>query len=123
MGGELENKRALVTGSTKGIGLAIAERLREDGARVVTTARSAPEDADDLFVAADITTIEGVGAIADGVRQRLGGVDILVHVAGGSSAPAGGFAVLDDEQWRRELDLNLFSAVRLDRGLTPLMIA
>jgi NAD(P)-dependent dehydrogenase (short-subunit alcohol dehydrogenase family) len=46
-----------------------------------------------------------------------------VHVVGGSSAPAGGFAVLNDEEWPRALDLNLFPAVRLDRALLPMMLA
>ena len=54
---------------------------------------------------------------------RMGGVDIIVHVLGGSSAPAGGFAVLEDEVWQQELNLNLFPAVRLDRALLPAMIA
>jgi NAD(P)-dependent dehydrogenase (short-subunit alcohol dehydrogenase family) len=49
--------------------------------------------------------------------------NIIAHVLGGSSAPAGGFAVLDDAQWRRELDLNLFPSVRLDRALLPMMLA
>src|SRR5262249_5500577 len=53
------------------------------------------------------------------VRDRLGGVDIIVHVVGGSSAPAGGFAVLDDQQWHKALDQNLLAAVRLDRALVP----
>ena len=60
--------------------------------------------------------------MANAVRTRLGGVDILVHVAGGSSAPAGGFAVLDDGEWHRAIYLNLFSAVRLDRALLPAML-
>ena len=60
--------------------------------------------------------------MARAVRDRLGGVDIIVHVVGGSSAPAGGFAVLDDEQWHRALDLNLLPAVRLDRALLPSML-
>src|SRR4029077_4982982 len=59
---------------------------------------------------------------ADAVRKRLGGIDIMVHVAGGSSAPGGGFAVLDDQEWHHALDLNLFPAVRLDRVLLPLML-
>ena len=54
--------------------------------------------------------------------DRLGGVDIIVHVVGGSSAPAGGFAVLDDAEWQRALDLNLLPAVRLDRALLPGML-
>jgi NAD(P)-dependent dehydrogenase (short-subunit alcohol dehydrogenase family) len=54
---------------------------------------------------------------------RLNRIDILVNVVGGSSAPAGGFAVLDDSEWSKALDLNLMSAVRLDRALLPSMIA
>jgi NAD(P)-dependent dehydrogenase (short-subunit alcohol dehydrogenase family) len=56
------------------------------------------------------------------VRDRLGGIDIIIHVVGGSSAPAGGFAVLDDAEWHRALDLNFFPAVRLDRALVPIML-
>lgn len=116
-------RRALVTGGTKGIGEAVAARLREAGATVVTTARTRPQGrADDLFVAADITTAEGCTTVADAVRNRLAGIDIIVHVVGGSSAPAGGFAVLDDDEWQRALDLNLFPAVRLDRALLSTML-
>jgi NAD(P)-dependent dehydrogenase (short-subunit alcohol dehydrogenase family) len=53
---------------------------------------------------------------------QLGGVDIVVNVVGGSSAPAGGFAALDDTVWWRELNQNLMPAVRLDRALLPSMI-
>jgi NAD(P)-dependent dehydrogenase (short-subunit alcohol dehydrogenase family) len=122
---ELDGRRALVTGGTKGIGDAVAVRLREAGARVLTTARSQPANLapSDLFVAADITTAAGCARIADSVRDRLGGIDIVVHVVGGSTAPGGGFAVLDDGEWHRALDLNLFPAVRLDRALLPMMLA
>jgi len=70
-----------------------------------------------------VSTAEGCAAVANAVPERLGGLDILVHVVGGSSAPAGGFAALDDVQWHKALDQNLFSAVRLDRALLPAMIA
>jgi len=122
---ELEGRRALVTGASKGIGRAVALELREAGATVLTTARSYPADlpSGEHFVAADVTRTEGCAAIADAVRNRLGGVDIVVHVVGGSSAPAGGFAVLNDVEWQRALDLNLLPAVRLDRALLPSMIA
>jgi NAD(P)-dependent dehydrogenase (short-subunit alcohol dehydrogenase family) len=121
---ELEGRRALVTGGTKGIGEAVSVRLRESGVRVLTTARTPPSDlADsDLFMAADLTTANGCTVVADAVHQRLGGVDIVVHVVGGSSAPAGGFRALDDREWQRALDLNLFPAVRLDRALLPAML-
>src|ERR1700730_10261839 len=121
---EFAGKRVLVTGGTKGIGQAVAARLRDGGAKLLTTSRGQPADlADgDLFVAADITTAEGCAAVADAVLKRLGGIDIIVHVVGGSSAPAGGFAVLTDSEWHRALDLNLFPAVRLDRALLPAML-
>jgi NAD(P)-dependent dehydrogenase (short-subunit alcohol dehydrogenase family) len=121
---DLNGRRALVTGGSKGIGGAIAARLREGGAIVLITARSQPADLADpaLFVAADVATVEGCALVADAVRDRLGGLDILVHVVGGSSAPSGGFAALDDGEWQRAIDLNLLSAVRLDRALLPLMI-
>lgn len=121
-GRELDGRRALVTGGTKGIGEAVVARLREAGAKVLTTARAQPDHPDELFVAADITTSEGCAFVADAVRDRLGDVDIIVHVVGGSSAPAGGFAALDDAEWQRALDLNLFPAVRLDRALLPEML-
>jgi NAD(P)-dependent dehydrogenase (short-subunit alcohol dehydrogenase family) len=121
---ELEGKRALVTGGTKGVGHAVVATLREAGAAVLTTARSQPERADhaDQFVAADVSTAEGCAVVTQAVRERLGGIDIIVHVVGGSSAPAGGFAVLDDHEWHKALDQNLFAAVRLDRALLPSMI-
>jgi NAD(P)-dependent dehydrogenase (short-subunit alcohol dehydrogenase family) len=121
----LEGKRALVTGGTKGAGQAIVAALRDAGATVLTTARSRPEKLarDEEFLVADVSTAEGCAAVANAVHERLGGLDILVHVVGGSSAPAGGFAVLDDAQWHKALDQNLFCAVRLDRALLPAMIA
>ncbi len=121
---DLEGKRALVTGGTKGVGQAVVAALHDAGAIVLTTARSRPESIRSArqFVAADVSTAEGCAAVADAVRDRLGGVDIIVHVVGGSSAPAGGFAVLDDQQWHTALDQNLFAAVRLDRALVPSMV-
>jgi len=121
---DLEGKRALVTGGTKGVGQAVVAALRDAGATVLTTARSRPESVESAgqFVAADVSTAEGCATVTEAVRDRLGGVDIVVHVVGGSSAPAGGFAALDDQQWHKALDQNLFAAVRLDRALVPSMV-
>ncbi|WP_347469603.1 SDR family oxidoreductase [Burkholderia stagnalis] len=120
---ELLGLRALVTGGTKGVGKAVVARLCEAGANVLTTARSRPDElAEERFIGADITTAEGCKAIVDAVLERLGGVDIVVHVVGGSSAPAGGFSVLDDDEWNKALSLNLFPAVRIDRALLPSMV-
>lgn len=121
---QLYDLRAFVTGGTQGIGAAVVERLREAGATVLTTARNRPAQLPQgvLFAKADLTTAEGCAAAAGSVCDQLERVDILVHVVGGSSAPAGGFAALDDAEWHRALDLNLFAAVRLDRMLLPGML-
>lgn len=123
-GGELDGRRAVVPAGSKGIGAAVVAALAGAGAQVLATARSQPASlpGNTHFVAADIMTAEGCRAVADAAERHFGGVDILVHVAGGSSAPAGGFAVLDDAQWDRELSLNLLLAVRLDRALLPGML-
>jgi NAD(P)-dependent dehydrogenase (short-subunit alcohol dehydrogenase family) len=121
---QLKDRRALVTGGTKGIGRAIVEVLHEAGTKVVTTARS-PDDTlppGVHFLPADVSTAAGAEAVAGAATQLLGGVDILIHVVGGSIAPGGGFAVLDDEEWSKALDQNLMAAVRLDRALLPAMI-
>ena len=122
---DLEGHRALVTGGTQGLGQAIVGTLREAGVKVLTTARRPPSALAEgiQFVAADLSTAEGCVAVAEVVRDQLGGVEIIVHVVGGSSAQAGGFAVLDDAEWYRALNQNLLPAVRLDRALLPAMIA
>ncbi len=120
----LEGKRALITSGTRGTGAATVALFQELGAQVVTSARSNPGGLNAAgFVAADLTTREGCFALAEGVRERMGGVDIIVHMLGGSSAPAGGFMALNDAEWDRELGLNLLPAVRLDRELVPEMVA
>jgi len=120
----LEGRRALITGGTMGAGAATVALFRELGARVLTAARNKPADfAGAAFVAADLSTSDGVQSVVDGVRRELGGLDILVNVLGGSSAPSGGFAALTDAEWDREFGLNFFPAVRLDRALIPGMIA
>ena len=112
----LRGKRALITSGTRGAGAATVDLFLELGAEVLTTARTKPDRLTEArFVAADLTRAEGCVALAAAARERLGGVDILVHMLGGSSAPAGGYVALSDAQWRKELDLNLMPAVRLDR--------
>ena len=120
----LAGRRALVTSGTRGAGAATVALFRDLGAQVLTAARSRPSALpDEMFVAADLTTPEGCATLAKAAQERLGGVDILVHMLGGSSAPAGGFAALADSQWEVELAINLMAAVRLDRALVPAMVA
>jgi len=122
---QLAGRRALVTGGTKGVGAAVVQGLRAAGVHVMTTARSIPAPAVEgvRFVAADLSTADGAAVVAQAVLQQWGGVDILVNVLGGSSAPGGGFAALDDVQWAKEVNQNLMPAVRLDRALLPAMLA
>ena len=101
---QLQGKRTLITSGTRGAGAATVALFREL-----------------MFVAADLTTAQGCADLAAAARERLGEIDILVHMLGGSAAPAGGFAVLSDAEWAKELDLNLMPAVRLDRALVPAM--
>lgn len=122
---QLQGRRALVTGGTKGVGAAAVQALLDAGVQVMTTARSVPASSISgvVYVAADLSTAQGATDAAQSVLQHWGGVDILVNVLGGSSAPGGGFAALDDAQWANELNLNLMPAVRLDRALLPAMLA
>lgn len=118
----LNGKRALVSGASRGIGAAVVSALRQAGVRVAAVARRPSLDDADA-IAADLSTAEGCRQAAKTAQRLLGGLDILVNVLGGSHAPAGGFAALDDAAWADELNLNLMPAVRLDRALLPIMLA
>jgi len=90
---------------------------------VLTTARSIPKGGyAEQFIRADGTTRAGADHIIKTTLDRLGGLDILINSLGGSSAPGGGSLALTDEVWQQEFELNLFSAVRLDRGFLPAML-
>jgi NAD(P)-dependent dehydrogenase (short-subunit alcohol dehydrogenase family) len=124
MPNDLKNRRALVTAGTKGIGAATVAALHEAGAEIVAVARTVPADRPGIsYIGTDLTTAAGCRSVADAVLERFGGIDVLVHVLGGSHALAGGFAALDEAAWLDELNLNLMAAVRLDRALVPAMIA
>ena len=120
---EFAGRRVLVSGGTKGVGRATVQRFLAGGAQVITAARShADPIGDAVVIRADLTTAEGSKVLAQAALDRMGGVDILAHVVGGSASPGGGFAALTDEHWLAELNLNLLAAVRLDRLLVPQMI-
>jgi NAD(P)-dependent dehydrogenase (short-subunit alcohol dehydrogenase family) len=119
---DLKGKRALVTGGTKGIGRAIADELAQAGAQVVVTARTNQENNPHHFIAADVTNAEQVAELAREIEATFGGIDILINNVGGLTTPGGGHSTLTDAHWQQELDLNLISAIRLDRALLPQMI-
>ena len=120
---EFAGKRVLVSDGTKGLGRATVERFLAGGARVITAARTIKDTVEGVeYVEADLTTPEGGETLAKAAIERLGGIDILAHVVGGSASPAGGFVALTDEHWLAELNLNLLATVRLDRLLIPQML-
>ena len=91
--------------------------------QVLATARTVPEGGNpEQFIQADGSTREGADHIIRRTFDRLGGLDILINSVGGSSAPGGGVLALTDADWQQEFELNLFSAVRLDRGFLPAML-
>jgi 3-oxoacyl-[acyl-carrier protein] reductase len=128
----LEDRRALVTGGSKGIGLAIAEELVEEGVDIAICARHAVE-VDEAATrlrrsgrtvhgaVADVTDPAQVTAFVEGAASALGGLDILVNNAGG--ARPGSFASLTDEDWRRDLDVKLFAQIRCTRAALPYLRA
>jgi NAD(P)-dependent dehydrogenase (short-subunit alcohol dehydrogenase family) len=122
--GEFAGKRVLITGGTKGLGAAMAQRFVASGAKVAVTARSpgARNAGATLFVQADLATANGVKAVVDRIQDAWGGVDILIDNVGGSESSSGNFASISDEVWQRILDLDLLSAVRLDRAFVPGMM-
>ncbi|WP_342566462.1 SDR family oxidoreductase [Paenibacillus sp. FSL R7-0345] len=123
MSKEFTGKRVLVTGGTRGIGLAIVKRLHAAGAEVMATARSVPEALPEGvgFIQADVSLPEGVDHLVQQTIEQLGGLDILINNVGGSSTSTAGALALTDEDWQTTFTANLFSSVRLDRGFLPYM--
>ena len=122
-------KRAIVTGGSRGIGLAIAHALAEEGCALGLIARGVSdleEAADALrakgatveFEAADVTEPQSHDAAVARLAERLGGIDVAVANAGGSQP---GNILAPDEVWRQQWELNFLSAVRLFRAVFPSM--
>ncbi|MFI0979701.1 oxidoreductase [Streptomyces sp. NPDC021093] len=122
----LTSKTAVVTGASRGIGLATVRTLVAEGVRVMGAARTiTPElkETGALTFAADLGTAEGVTALIDGALTELGGLDLLVNnVGGGDDVEPVGFLDVDDTQWARIFDLNLLSAVRATRAALPSLL-
>jgi len=126
----LKGRLALVTGSTQGIGRAIAQALIEEGARVIVNGRdqhrldavvrALAEKGEAHGVAADLATAEGAQKVID-AAARIGAVDILVNNAGYFEVKS--FAEISDRDWTDMFELNVMSGVRLTRALFGGMLA
>jgi NAD(P)-dependent dehydrogenase (short-subunit alcohol dehydrogenase family) len=126
---ELTGKRALVTGASKGIGLAVTRSLVREGAHVVAGSRRSTPELDELvaagsvhFIPVDLSTPEGPGELVSSALE-LGPLDILVNNVGAVTPRLGGFLEVTDEQWIASLNLSLLAAVRTTRAVLPGMLA
>jgi NAD(P)-dependent dehydrogenase (short-subunit alcohol dehydrogenase family) len=126
----LAGRRALVTGGSKGIGLAIARELVGEGAHVAICSRS-EEEVETAAAGlrhggttihaqrADVTDPDDVRDFVGRSAETLGGIDFLVNNAG--RAHPGRFATLEDDDWQADLDVKLFSLIRCSREVLPHM--
>ncbi|SFB59138.1 NAD(P)-dependent dehydrogenase, short-chain alcohol dehydrogenase family [Cohnella sp. OV330] len=127
----LKGKSAVVTGASRGIGLASAKLLADSGAGVVAVARSASDELRTLAAAYAVHPVEANAATSEGARaaveaavSRYGKLDILVNNIGATDARAGeGFLKLSDDDWAEMLEVNLMSVVRSTRAALPHMPA
>ncbi|WP_319428936.1 SDR family NAD(P)-dependent oxidoreductase [Mycobacterium sp. RTGN5] len=125
----LTDKIAVVTGASKGIGLAISQTLAAAGAHVIAGARHNSPELEALetagsatFIAADLSTAEGPKALVAAAAQR-GGVDILVNNTGAVTPRFDGLLSVSDEDWLASLSVNFLSAVRATREAVPHLLA
>jgi 3-oxoacyl-[acyl-carrier protein] reductase len=127
---KLVNKKAVITGGSRGIGKAIAKAFLENGAEVFLIARNASElaaaqkELADLgkvhvFVA-DVSKPEDVERAAAGAKKTLGSVNVLINAAG-VYGPIGLITDVDPEEWRKAIDINLFGTFLCTRTFAPLM--
>ncbi|WP_344756570.1 SDR family NAD(P)-dependent oxidoreductase [Gryllotalpicola koreensis] len=122
----LEGRSVVVTGASKGIGLAIAKAFVAEGATVIAGARHSSDALEALVatgrarvVEVDLGTVDGPGRL---VAAADGPVDVLVNNVGFATPRVGGFLDVTDEQWQQSITLNFFAAVRATRAVLPGMI-
>lgn len=125
----LAGKTAIVTGASRGIGLAIAQGFADEGANVVAGARNTGDALGKLAdshrlvpVAGDLATVEGVERLVETARDRFGGIDVLVNNVGILQPRLNGFLSVTDEDWLQTLNVNFLSAVRACRAALPWLL-
>jgi NAD(P)-dependent dehydrogenase (short-subunit alcohol dehydrogenase family) len=112
-----DGRTALVTGGTSGIGLATAQRLRAEGARVIVTGRSTVESPD--FVRADVARLSDLDRLAAVVRERLGRLDVVFANAG--VATFGAFDEVTEAEYDRVMGINVKGVYFTLQKLAPLL--
>jgi NAD(P)-dependent dehydrogenase (short-subunit alcohol dehydrogenase family) len=122
----LRGKVAVVTGASRGMGLATVRALVDEGVKVVAGARRPGEDLAALGdavipVAVDLSTPDGPGSLVQRAIDEHGGLDLLVNNVGGADVNFGPPHELTDEVWAKAIDLNVMSAVRAIRLAVPSM--
>lgn len=119
-------KVAVVTGASRGIGLATVRALRAEGVSVVGAARHLTEElhaTGALAVCTDLSSAEGANRLIAAAIDEFGGVDMLVNNAGGGDdLTLDAFADLPDSAWTNALNLNLLAAVRVTREALPALL-
>lgn len=122
----LHDRTAVVTGASKGIGLAIVTALARAGATVIAGSRTSTPELDRLVKEGPVTWVPvDLGEPKDAARlvhEARGRIDVLVNNVGAAPARTGGFVSVTDADWQHTLDLNLLSAVRVTRAALPLML-
>jgi NAD(P)-dependent dehydrogenase (short-subunit alcohol dehydrogenase family) len=121
----LAGKQVVVTGASKGIGLAIVEALIEEGAAVVAAARHVDGlPAEVHGVAVDLSTPDGASTLIAAAREVFdGGLDVLVNNVGAVKPRTGGLRSIADDEWLATLTLDFLAAVRVTRGALDLLEA
>jgi NAD(P)-dependent dehydrogenase (short-subunit alcohol dehydrogenase family) len=118
---EFAGKRALVTGGSRGIGAAAAQRLLDGGATVVVTARNThaetPKGA--TYIAGDTRTLEGAQKVAKDAIAKLGGLDILVNSVGAARVHLPSSAAIPDAEWVDSLNINFLASLRVTYAVLP----
>jgi NAD(P)-dependent dehydrogenase (short-subunit alcohol dehydrogenase family) len=111
---EFTGRRVLVTGGSRGIGAATAQRLLDGGATVVVAARSRHQQtpAGAVFISADLRSEEGAKAMVAAAVKELGGLDILVNSAGAARVHLPSSEAISDAEWVDSLNVNFLSVVR-----------
>lgn len=119
----ISGKVAVVTGASRGIGLATVRELVSEGVRVVGAARHPTDEltaSGAVAVAVDLTAPAGASTLIDAAIAEFGAVDLVVNNAGGGDdRDLAGFLDVPDEVWQIALDLNLLAAVRVTRAALP----